>query len=165
MNARFECNDIVIFIYSLYPLDPNGKIFDTKGNTFSFRWFCNRIKRVMTVYDCIYFKKIAEIFSTALSAQSAQRNTRFILVFIVLGIYPFANTCSAAKASERFDYSHSGACFILQWLLLNLSTCKKKKKCGHAIWNRSAFRIFAHTQNKLKNSFSSKNGLFHYLYY
>ena len=56
----------------------------------------------MTVYDCIYFKKIAEIFSTALSAQSAQRNTRFILVFIVLGIQPFANTCSAAKASERF---------------------------------------------------------------
>ena len=37
LNARFECNDIVIFIYSHYPLDPNAKIFDTKGNTFSIR--------------------------------------------------------------------------------------------------------------------------------
>ena len=37
LNARFECNDIVIFIYSHYPLDLNAKIFDTKGNTFSIR--------------------------------------------------------------------------------------------------------------------------------
>ena len=34
MNARFECNDIVIFIYSYYPLDPNAKSSDTKGKTF-----------------------------------------------------------------------------------------------------------------------------------
>ena len=37
LNARFECNDIVIFIYSHYPLDPNAKSSDTKGKTFSIR--------------------------------------------------------------------------------------------------------------------------------
>ena len=34
-NAKFECNDIVIFIYSHYPLNPNAKSSDTKGKTFS----------------------------------------------------------------------------------------------------------------------------------
>ena len=33
LNARFECNDIVIFIYVHYPLDQNAKAFDTKGKT------------------------------------------------------------------------------------------------------------------------------------
>ena len=28
LNARFECNDIVIFINSHYPLDPNAKLSD-----------------------------------------------------------------------------------------------------------------------------------------
>ena len=37
LNARSECNDIVIFVYSHYPLDPNAKSSDTKGNTFSIR--------------------------------------------------------------------------------------------------------------------------------
>ena len=37
LNARFECNDIVISIYSHYPLDPNAKSSDTKGKTFSIR--------------------------------------------------------------------------------------------------------------------------------
>ena len=37
LNARFECNDIVIFIYCHYPLDPNAKSSDTKGKTFSIR--------------------------------------------------------------------------------------------------------------------------------
>ena len=37
-----------------------------------------------------YFSKIEEFFSTALTAQSAQqKGTRFIRVFIVLGIYNF----------------------------------------------------------------------------
>ena len=31
LNAWFECNDIVISVYSHYPLDPNAKSFDTKG--------------------------------------------------------------------------------------------------------------------------------------
>ena len=35
LNARFECNDIVIFVYSHYPFDQNAKTFDTKGKTFS----------------------------------------------------------------------------------------------------------------------------------
>ena len=37
LNARFECNDIVIFIYSHYPVDPNAKTSDTKGKIFSIR--------------------------------------------------------------------------------------------------------------------------------
>ena len=37
LNARSECNDIVISVYSHYPLDPNAKSSDTKGNTFSIR--------------------------------------------------------------------------------------------------------------------------------
>ena len=37
LNARFECNDIIIFVYSHYLLDPNAKSSDTKGNTFSIR--------------------------------------------------------------------------------------------------------------------------------
>ena len=50
LNARSECNDIVIFVYCHYPLDPNAKSSDTKGNTFSIRLYCIRIERVMTVY-------------------------------------------------------------------------------------------------------------------
>ena len=37
LNARFECNDIVIFKYSHYPLDPNAKSSDTKVKTFNIR--------------------------------------------------------------------------------------------------------------------------------
>ena len=33
LNARFACNDIVIFIYSHYPLDLSAKSSDTKGKT------------------------------------------------------------------------------------------------------------------------------------
>ena len=50
LNARSECNDIVISVNSHYPLDSNAKSFVTKGVTLSFRWFCIRIERVMTVY-------------------------------------------------------------------------------------------------------------------
>ena len=49
LNAWFEGNGIVISVYSHYPLDPNAKSSNTKGNTFSIRWFCIRIERV----DCI----------------------------------------------------------------------------------------------------------------
>ena len=44
LNARFECNSIVISIYSHYPVNQNAKSSDTKC-------FCIRIKRVMTVYE------------------------------------------------------------------------------------------------------------------
>ena len=37
LNARFDCNEIEIFIYSHCPLDRNAKTFDTKGKTFSIR--------------------------------------------------------------------------------------------------------------------------------
>ena len=37
LNARSECNDIVISVYSHYPRDLNAKSSDTKGNTFSIR--------------------------------------------------------------------------------------------------------------------------------
>ena len=66
LNAWFECNDIVIPVYSHYPLDLNAKSFDTKGKTFSIRYFCIRIKRVMTVYenyDVIAFKCYIQIFT------------------------------------------------------------------------------------------------------
>ena len=66
LNARFECNDIVIFIYSHYPLDLNAKLSDTKCFTLSIRWFCIRIERVMTVYwnyDVITFKSCIQIFT------------------------------------------------------------------------------------------------------
>ena len=35
---------------SHYPFDQNAKTCDTAGKTFSIRWFCILIKRVMTVY-------------------------------------------------------------------------------------------------------------------
>ena len=66
LNAWFECNDIVISVYSHYPLDLNAKSSDTKGNTFSIRWFCIRIERVMTVYgnyDVIAFRSCIQIFT------------------------------------------------------------------------------------------------------
>ena len=66
LNAWFECNDIIISVYSNYPLDPNAKSSDTKGNTFSIRWFCIQFKRVMTVYenyDVIAFKACIQIFT------------------------------------------------------------------------------------------------------
>ena len=37
LNARSECNDIVISVYSHYPLDPNAKSSDTKCVTLGFR--------------------------------------------------------------------------------------------------------------------------------
>ena len=37
LNARSECNDIVISVYSHYPLDPNAKSSDTKCVTLSIR--------------------------------------------------------------------------------------------------------------------------------
>ena len=56
LNARFERNDTVIFIYSHYPYDQNPKTFDTKVNTFSIRWFCILIKRVIILYNEIIWK-------------------------------------------------------------------------------------------------------------
>ena len=37
LNARSECNDIVISVYSHYPLDPNAKSSDTKCVTLTIR--------------------------------------------------------------------------------------------------------------------------------
>ena len=66
LNAWSECNDIVISEYSYYPLDLNAKSSDTKGTTFSIRWFCIRIERVMSVYgnyDVIAFRSCIQIFT------------------------------------------------------------------------------------------------------
>ena len=50
LNARLECNDIVIFIYGHYPLDPNAKSSDTICVNLSIKYFWIRIKRLITVY-------------------------------------------------------------------------------------------------------------------
>ena len=70
LNALCECNDIVISVYSHYPLDSNAKSSETKGNTFSIRWFCIRIEGVMTVYRnydlafrYLQCKQVAKIWS------------------------------------------------------------------------------------------------------
>ena len=66
LNARFECNDIVILIYSHYSLDPNVKSSDTKCVTLSIRWFCIRIEWVMTVYwnyGVIAFRSCIQLFT------------------------------------------------------------------------------------------------------
>jgi hypothetical protein len=66
LNARFERNDIVIFIYRHYPLDPNAKSSDTKCVTLNIKYFCIRIKRIMTVYenyDVVAFKSCIQIFT------------------------------------------------------------------------------------------------------
>ena len=66
MNARFECNDIVIPDYSHYPFDQNAKSSDNKCFTLSIKCFCILIKRVMTVYgnyDVIAFKSCIQIFT------------------------------------------------------------------------------------------------------
>ena len=66
MNGWFECNDIVVSVYSHYPINPNAKSCDTKDITFSIRWFCIRIKRVMSVYgnyDVIAFRSYIQIFT------------------------------------------------------------------------------------------------------
>ena len=52
--------------YSHCTLDPNAKSSDTNGKTFSIRWFCIQIERVMTVYenyDVIAFKSCIQIFT------------------------------------------------------------------------------------------------------
>ena len=54
-------------MYSHYPLDPNAKSSDTKGKTFSIRWFYIRIERVMTVnenYNFIAFKYCIHKFTS-----------------------------------------------------------------------------------------------------
>ena len=66
LNARSECNDIVISVYSHYSLDPNAKSSDTKCVTLSIRVFCIRIERIMTVYgnyDVIAFRSCIQIFT------------------------------------------------------------------------------------------------------
>ena len=59
LNARFECNDIVISVYSHYPFDQNAKSSDTKCFTLSIKCFCILIKRLMTLrenFNVIAFK-------------------------------------------------------------------------------------------------------------
>ena len=66
LNARFECNDIVISVYSHYPFDQNAKSSDTKCFTLNIKCFCILIERVMTVYknyDVIAFKSCIQIFT------------------------------------------------------------------------------------------------------
>ena len=66
MNARFECNDIVIIIYSHYPLDPIAKSSETKCVTLSIKYFSIRINRIKTVYEnynVIAFKSCVQIFT------------------------------------------------------------------------------------------------------
>ena len=66
LNARFDCNDIVISIYSHYPFNQNEKSSDTKCLTLSIKGFCILIERVMTVYgnyDVIAFKSCIQIFT------------------------------------------------------------------------------------------------------
>ena len=73
LNAWSECNDIVISVYSHYPLDLNAKSSDTKGTTFSIRWFCIRIERVMSVYgnyDVIAFRSCIQIFTVYIFAEN-----------------------------------------------------------------------------------------------
>ena len=63
---------VVISICSHYPFDQNAKTFDTKGKTFSIRWFCILIKRVMTVYEnynVIAFKSWIQIFTVQWSLE------------------------------------------------------------------------------------------------
>ena len=70
LNARSECNDIIICVYSHYPLYPNAKSSDIKCVTLSIRWFCIRIERVMTVYrnyDVIAFKSCIQIFTVRIT--------------------------------------------------------------------------------------------------
>ena len=66
LNAWSECNDIVISVYSHYPLVSNAKSSDTKGTAFSVWWFCIRIERVMTVYgncNVIVFRSCIQILT------------------------------------------------------------------------------------------------------
>jgi hypothetical protein len=46
LNARSECNDIKISVYSYYPLDPNARVMTVYGN-----------------YDVIAFRSCIQIFT------------------------------------------------------------------------------------------------------
>ena len=66
LNARFECNVIIFFVYSHYPFNQNAKSSDTKCFSLSVKCFCIRIERVMTVYenyDDIAIKSCIQKFS------------------------------------------------------------------------------------------------------
>ena len=66
MWACLTMCDIVIFIYSHYPLDPNAKLSDT-------RWFCIWIERVMTVnknYNVIAFKSCIQKFTVKMHSMN-----------------------------------------------------------------------------------------------
>ena len=52
LNARFECNAIIFFVYSHYPFNQNAKSSDTKC-------FYIRIKRVMKITMSLH----SEIYS------------------------------------------------------------------------------------------------------
>ena len=73
LNARFECNDIVISVYSHYPFDQNAKSSDTKCFTLSIKCFRILIERVMTVYgnyNVIAFKSCIQIFTVLLQGNT-----------------------------------------------------------------------------------------------
>ena len=58
LNAWFECNDIVISVYSHYPLDLNAKSSDTKCVTLSdlaFRYLQSRVPNCYKLDPCLLF--------------------------------------------------------------------------------------------------------------
>ena len=79
LNAWFECNDIVIFVYSHYPLDPNAKSSDTKGNTDIqiFTVCANRNIQVL-------FYKGPEFFFIRMKVK---KNSFFQIDILIVGIY------------------------------------------------------------------------------
>ena len=114
LNARYECNDIIIFIYSHYPLDPNSKLFDNKCFTLSFRWFCIRIERVMTVYEhynVIAFKSFIQIFTVFLLQ---------LHIHLKKGVFknycnPFLTSIELSRTGSNVFYPNRTCKLLQQW--------------------------------------------------
>ena len=143
LNAWFECNDIVISVYSHYPLDPNAKSSDTKGNTFSIRWFCIQIQRVMTVYenyDVIAFKSCIQTFTVyRIVVSSNVRQWLWNQLFAGLSGCKFILSW---YVSTMYEWERSSG-FVLSDFCLNFDLqVYSKNMCSHTFCNSKIQQLY-----------------------
>ena len=129
LNARFECNDIVSFIYSHYPLDPNAKLSDTKCFTCSIRWFCVRIERVMTVYEnysVIAFKSCIQKFTVSNCLQICNfyifNSIESMLGIVSLTLLWRSSFAGMQKIKKYFGNNRPNICWLI--FFHNLVLCR-----------------------------------------
>ena len=95
LNVRFECNDIVISVYSHYPLDPNAKSSDTKCVYLQCSYGSLGVPQIPRSCNTLIevFKIIWDV-ETPISITITSR-LRFVILFV-----EFSRVCGAARLAS-----------------------------------------------------------------